>query len=64
MFHKVVWQHLQGVVGLLTTTYCKFTKESYSENCFGNRLRFDRIMPLVCGLTFLAHPVYYGHTLV
>ena len=29
--HKVVWQHMQGVVGFLLTVYCKFTRESDSE---------------------------------
>jgi len=30
MFHKVVWQHMQGVV-VLIMFYCKFTRESASE---------------------------------
>jgi len=28
MFHKVVWQHAQGVVGFLVMRYCKFTRKS------------------------------------
>jgi len=31
MFHKVVWQHMQGVVGPTIKLYCKFTRESTSE---------------------------------
>ena len=31
MFHKVVWQHTQGLVGFLVTVYYKITRESASE---------------------------------
>jgi len=32
MFHKVVWQYMQGVVGSLVTIFVyKFTQESSSE---------------------------------
>jgi len=32
IFHKVVWQHAQGVVGVLNNQlYCKFTRKSASE---------------------------------
>ena len=44
MFHKVVWQHMQGVMEFLIAFYCKFTKESSSGQYFENRLRFERIM--------------------
>jgi len=30
-FHKVVWQHVQGMAGFKKNVYCKFTKESDSE---------------------------------
>jgi len=44
MFHKVVWQHMQIVMGFFKQRLCcKFTKESSSEKN-ENRLRFDRIM--------------------
>jgi len=52
MFHEVMWQHTQGVVGILKckkTAYCKFTKES---SIHFYRLRFDGIMAWVFGLTF------------
>jgi len=45
MFHKVVRQHMQGVVGFLIKTYVKFTKESFTKKCL-YRLRFDRIMAM------------------
>jgi len=28
LFHKVAWQHVQWMMGLRITIYCKFTKES------------------------------------
>jgi len=31
MFHKVVQQHMQGVVGFSLPTNCKFTRESSNE---------------------------------
>jgi len=58
MFHKVVWQHMQGVTGFLINFYCKFTKESFSVQYFENRLRFERIMAMSLWPRFLAHPVY------
>jgi len=30
-FHKVVWQHMQDVVGSLIITFAKFPRESASE---------------------------------
>ena len=40
-FHKVVWQHMQDVVGSLIITFAKFPRESASEKKIKNRLRFD-----------------------
>jgi len=59
MFHKVVWQHMQGVVGFLVTTYCKFVTEFFSKKFEKKsvRLRFERIMAMRLWLRFLAHSV-------
>jgi len=53
MFHKVVWQHMQGVMEFLIAFYCKFTKESSSGQYFENRLRFERIMAMSLWPRFL-----------
>jgi len=45
MFHKVVWQHMQGVVGFLITTLLQIYHKSLPVKFFfENRLRFDRLM--------------------
>ena len=33
LFHKVAWQHVQWMMGLRITIYCKFTKESWKKCC-------------------------------
>ena len=50
MFRKVVWQHMQGVVGYLIIA-------SLLEKKIENLLRFDRIMAMSSWPHFLAHPV-------
>jgi len=59
MFHKVVYQHMQGAVEYFLHPFnCKFIKQ-FSSDFLNNRLRFDRVM--VNGhesvVPFLAHPV-------
>ena len=56
MLYKVVWQHMQGVVGLLKPLNSKFTKEN-PVDFFLNQLRFDRIMAISLCPCFLAHPI-------
>jgi len=34
LFHKVMRQHTQGVLGSLQPLYCKFTAESSSERIY------------------------------
>ena len=41
MFHKVVWQRMQGVVGFLITVLLQISRESDWKN-FENQLRFDK----------------------
>ena len=41
MFHKVVWQHVQGMVGFLISFLLLITRESACEGIFENRLGFD-----------------------
>ena len=43
MFHMVVWQHVQGVVGFLIITLLQFTNLPVKKN-FETRLRFERVM--------------------
>jgi len=50
ILHKVVWQHMQGVVGSLIATLLQILENIPVEN-FENWLRFDRIvafLSLVC----------------
>jgi len=67
LFHKVVWQHMQGMVVLLILVYCeytnliivycKFTKESSSDIFLF--VKFDRIMAMRSWPHFLlAHPLF------
>ena len=58
MFHKVLWQHMLGVVGFLLTIYCKFTIESISERIFQNGLGFDRDITMSTVFPFLLYTVY------
>jgi len=43
MFHKVVWQHLQGVLGFLITSLLQIYEGIFQWKKIENRLRFDRI---------------------
>jgi len=47
MFHEVVWQHMQGLVGLLITTLLQIN--------LGKRLWLDRIMAKSLWPHFLSH---------
>ena len=43
MFHKVVWQHMQGVVGFLVRFYFIFLLENRTEKEFLKSVKiFDR----------------------
>jgi len=44
MFHKVVWQHIQGVVRFLVTSLLQIYEQIFQSENFVNRLRFYRIM--------------------
>jgi len=44
MFHKVVWQHMQSLVGSLTTTLLQIYYRICQWKKTENRLGFDRIM--------------------
>jgi len=46
LLHKVVWQHMQGVVGSLTCSLLQIYWKIFEWNSFENRLRFDRIMTM------------------
>jgi len=56
MFNKVVWHHARNG-GIFNNQFtANLTVNLPVKKCV-NRLRFDRIMAIVCRLTFLAHPV-------
>jgi len=57
MLYKVVWQHMQGVVGLLITTELQIYQKKIQWNFKKNQLRFDRIMAISLCPRFLAHPI-------
>ena len=57
MLYKVVWQHMQGVVGLLITTELQIYPKKSSGILKKNQLRFDRIMAISLCPRFLAHPI-------
>jgi len=57
MFHKVVWQHTQGMVGFLITILLQIYQEIFWRKKFENGLRFDRIMAISSWPHFLAHSV-------
>jgi len=48
MFHEIVWQHVQGVMGFLITGLVQMYQEIFQWKNFKNRLRFDG----VCGRLF------------
>ena len=52
--YKVVWQHMQGVVGLLVTSLLQILPVKKIVN----RLRFDKIMVISVCPHFLRHPAY------
>jgi len=56
MFHKVVWQHVQGkvrpIIAALVQIYCRI----FQWKSFENRLRFDRIMALSLVCSFFDPP--------
>jgi len=54
MFHKVVWQHMQGGVGFLITTLLQIY-----QGKIVNQLIFDRIMARSLWPHFLAHSVHF-----
>jgi len=61
MFHKVLWQRMQGMVGFLITSLLQI----YQVKNFVNRLRFDRIMamslwPQVTDNNHRYHLYYYN----
>ena len=52
MFHKVVWQYMQGMLGFLIITLLQIYQGIFDT---GNRLRYMiELWPWVCGLTFSA----------
>ena len=57
MFHNVVWQRMQGVMGpIITILLQKFTREPSSERIF----KIGEDLTQLChefGAVFLAHPV-------
>jgi len=55
MFHKVVWQHMQRVVGLLLTSLLQIYQEIFQWKNSVNRLRFDRMMVMSFCQHFLRH---------
>jgi len=66
MFHKVVWQHMQGLVRFLMNLFTANLPKNLPVKKIETRLRFDRIMAMSSWPHFLAHPVriyLYGATL-
>ena len=57
MFHKVVWQHMQGVVGFFNNALLQIYLEIFQWKNW-NRLRFDRIMAMDLWPHFWVHHVY------
>ena len=58
MFHKVVWQHMQGVVEFLITSLLQIYQGILQWQTFVNRLRFERIMAKSLWPHFLDHRLY------
>jgi len=46
MFHKVVWQHMKGMVGLAITNLLQIYQGILQWKKIENRLRFDRVMAM------------------
>jgi len=59
MFHNVVWQHMQGVLGFLITTVLQIYKEIFQWIKSENRLRFNRIIATSLWPHFFGPPVMY-----
>ena len=55
MFHKVVSQHMQGLVWFLITTFLQMYYRIFQWKEFENRLRFDRIIAIWIIPKFLQH---------
>ena len=58
MFHKVVWQHMQGVVGFFNKLFTANLSRNLPVKKMGTRLRFDRIMATSLWLHFFWHILY------
>jgi len=54
MFHKVVWQHMQEVIGFLITGLLQIYQEIFQWKKLVNWLRFDRIMAMSLWRHFFA----------
>jgi len=63
MFHKVDWQHMQGVVGPIMTTFLQIYNRIYQWTNFKNGLRFDKNMAMSLMCSCLAHLVYCMHNI-
>jgi len=57
MFHNVIWQHMQGVVGFLITSLLQIYQGILQWKKPENQSCFDRIMAMSLCPLFLAHPV-------
>ena len=57
MFHKVVWQHMQGTVGFLITILLQIYQRIFPwQKKILNRLRFGGIMAMSLWLHFFSQP--------
>jgi len=56
MFRKVVWQHMQEVVGLLIITLLRIYQGIFQRKN-ENLSRFDRVMAITLWSHFSANPV-------
>jgi len=58
MFHKVVWQHMGGMLGLLVTSLLQIYQGIFQRKLFRRLVKIsENLRPRVCDLTFLARPV-------
>jgi len=57
MFHRVVSQHMHGVVGFFNIHLTINLPRNLLMKFFLNRFRFDRIVVMSLWPHFLAHPV-------
>jgi len=62
MFHKVVWQHMQELVGFLITTLLQIYQGIFQWKKFLFRLRFDRIMAMSLRPHFFGSPCIFNST--